>query len=146
MSGETIAPDGFDLEAAKAAPSSTPNDERKRCNVCGCLSVSRSSEGYFCESEGCREGHVRPIGPDEDTAEELALEAVRGEGDASVWLRSYALDDVTYHRICVNPTPLDEPVAVLEYNGRTWYAEAAHVPIWVNLERDLPVTPDGGGR
>lgn len=146
MSGEMIVPDGFDLEAAKAARSSTPDDERKRCNVCGCLSVSRSSSGYFCEGERCRYDNVRPIGSDDTTVEERALEKIRGRGDVSVWLRSYALDDVTYHRIGVNPKPLGEPVAVLEMGTLTWYAEAAHVPIWVNFERDLPITPDGGGR
>lgn len=57
MSGETIVPDGFDLERARRAPSTTPDEKRKRCPSCDSMRIrhytgkfvaDESADGYRC--------------------------------------------------------------------------------------------------
>lgn len=41
MSSNNLIPDGFDLEAARKARSTTPRSHRKRCPECGAASIDR---------------------------------------------------------------------------------------------------------
>jgi DNA-directed RNA polymerase subunit RPC12/RpoP len=41
-----IVPDGFDWDAARAAPSSTPDDQRKRCPECESKAINPRAEHW----------------------------------------------------------------------------------------------------